>query len=175
MIDSTRIFLHTSLAEQKVNWEHTEIEQKCHLNIYILNKIHLTRVVICPSLALLAKDTYAGANTPFLVVLLKAWGYAQAGGFGVQGMPTCRVNFIIISVNRRVHARQGAPRIWAVPRIWEAEFTLPARVIICPSLAMLAKDTYAGANKPCIVLTQVGRFVEVTASRRLAASRRLSC
>ena len=60
MIDSTRIFLHTSLAEQKVNWEHTKIGQKCHLNIYILNKIHLTRVVICPSLALLAKDTYAG-------------------------------------------------------------------------------------------------------------------
>ena len=46
--------------------------------------------------------------------------------FGVQGVPTCLVNFIIISVNRRAHARQGAPRIraapriWATPRIWEA-------------------------------------------------------
>ena len=77
----------------------------------------------------------------------------QAGGFGIQGLPTCLVNFINISVNIRAHARQGAPRIWAAPQIWEAEFILPAGVVICPSLALLAKDTYAGANTPCIVLT----------------------
>ena len=46
--------------------------------------------------------------------------------------------------------------IWIQPFV----FILPAGVVMYPSLALLAKNTYAGANTPCIVLTQVGRFAE---------------